>query len=155
MQASQEEPLRVEDLSRPDDRAILSAWRQWISNGGSQEARGPFYDTLDERLQNRVDDLVKIQEKQPLVPEDLLRDKVLDAITRLRIQNLRRQIRELRFLQDDAQASGEREMVRSYVEANVRITARIRGLEQAMNERTMTGRQQRKDSAVRVPLGGA
>jgi DNA primase len=154
MRASQEEPLRVEDLSRPDDRVILNAWRQWISNGGSPEARGPFYDTLDERLQNRVDDLVKIQENQPLVPEDLLRDKVLDAITRLRIQNLRRQIRELRFLQDDAQSSGDRETARTYVEANVGITARIRGLERAMNERTMAGRRQREDSAVRVPIGG-
>ncbi len=153
MRASQEEPLRTEDLSRPDDRAILSAWRQWISNGESPKARGPFYDTLDERLQNRVDDLVKIQENQPLVPEDLLRDKVLDAITRLRIQTLRRQIRELRFLQDDALGAGDRETVRSYVEYNVRLTARIRGLEQAMNERTMAGRRQREDAAVRVPLG--
>ncbi|MGD9047447.1 MAG: DNA primase, partial [Anaerolineae bacterium] len=118
MRASQEEPLRAEDLSRPDDRAILSGWRQWLSNGGSPKARGPFYDTLDERLQNRVDDLVKIQENQPLVSEDLLRDKVLDAITRLRIQTLRRQIRELRFLQDDALAAGDREMARRYVEYN-------------------------------------
>jgi DNA primase len=154
MRASQEEPLRAEDLSRPDDRAILSAWRQWISNGGSPKARGTFYDTLDERLQNRVEFLVKVQEGQPSVAEDLLRDKVLDAITRLRLQNLRRQIRELRFLQDDAQDAGDREMVRSYVEANVAITARIRGLEQAMNERTMAGRRQREDEAVRALAGG-
>ncbi|MGD9048965.1 MAG: DNA primase [Anaerolineae bacterium] len=153
MRASGEEPLRVEDLSRPDDRVILSAWRQWISNGGSVEARGPFYDTLDERLQNRVDGLVKLQENQPLVPDELLRDKVLDAITRLRIQNLRRQIRELNFLEADAQESGDREMARSYFQTKVPITSRIRGLEQAMNDRTMAGRRQREDSAVRVPVG--
>ncbi|NIV35482.1 MAG: hypothetical protein GWN58_40335 [Anaerolineae bacterium] len=87
------------------------------------------------------------------MPEDLLRDKVLDAITRLRIQTLRRQIRELRFLQDDALGAGDRETVRSYVEYNVRLTARIRGLEQAMNERTMAGRRQREDAAVRIPMG--
>jgi DNA primase len=153
MQAIQEEPIQAEDLSRPDDRAILNAWRQWISNGGTSKARGPFYDTLDERLQNRLDGLVKIQERQPLVPEDLLKDKVLDAITRLRLQNLRRQIRELRFLQDDAQSSGDRDMVRGYVQANIAITSRIRGLEQAMNERTMMGRRQREDATVRILFG--
>jgi hypothetical protein len=104
-------------------------------------------------LQNRVDGLVKLQENQPLVPDELLRDKVLDAITRLRIQNLRRQIRELNFLEADAQESGDREMARSYFQTKVPITSRIRGLEQAMNDRTMAGRRQREDSAVRVPVG--
>jgi hypothetical protein len=153
MRASEEEPLQPEDLSRPDDRAILSAWRNWMANNGLPNARGPFYDTLDERLQDRVDSLIEIQEKQPAVPEDLLKNKVLDAITRLRLQNLRRQNRELRFLQDDAQSSGERELVRSYIQANVAITLRIRGLEQAINQRTMVGRRQREDAVVRVPFG--
>jgi hypothetical protein len=153
MRDSEEEPLRAEDLSRPDDRAILSAWRQWLSNDGLPKARGPFYDTLDERLQDRVDSLVKLQEDQPPVPENLLRNKVLDAIARLRLQSLRRQIQQLRFLQDDAQESGDREMVRSYIQANIAITARIRGLERAMNERTMAGRRQREDAAVRLPYG--
>jgi DNA primase len=152
MRASEEEPLRAEDLSRPDDRAILGAWRGWISNDGLPKARGPFYDTLDERLQDRVDSLVKIQENQPPVPEDLLRNKVLDAITRLRLQNLRRQIRELSFLQDNAQGSGDRELGRSYAQANIAVKSRIRGLEQAMNERTMAGRRQREDTAVSVPF---
>jgi DNA primase len=152
LQVCEEKPLQGEDLSRPEDQAILVAWRQWLANGGPSSARGPFYDTLDARLQDRVDALVRIQETQPPVPEDLLADKVLDAITRLRLQNLRRQNRELRFLQADAEASGDRETIRSYVQSSVTVTTRIRRLEQAMNERSMAGRQRQKDAAVRVPF---
>jgi DNA primase len=152
MRACQEEPLRAEDLSRPDDRALLAAWRSWIAREGVTNVRGPFYDTLDERLQDRVDTLLRVQEAQPSVPEDLLKDKVRDAIPRLRLKNLRRQNRELFFLQEDAQATGDREMLRRYVQSNIEATARIRRLEQAMNERSMAGRRQREDTAVRVPL---
>lgn len=150
MRACEEEPLQAEDLDRPDDRAILATWRQWIVQATPADVRGPFYDTLDERLQDRVDTLVRVREEQPEVAEDLIRDKVLDAITRLRLQNLRRRNQELRFLQDDAQASGDRELLRSYVQSNVAVTSRIRRLEQAINERSLSGRRQREDMAVRV-----
>ena len=152
MQECAEAPLQPEDLSRPDDRAILAAWRPWISNGGTLDVRSSFYDTLDERLQDRVDNLLHIQKGQPSVPGDLLKDKVLDAIARLRLHNLRRQIQELRFLQDDAQASGDRELLRDYIQANIAVTARIRRLEQAMNERSISGRRQKEDRPVRVPF---
>lgn len=150
MQTCGEEALQAGDLSRPDDRAILLAWRGWLSNGGLPDARGPFYDTLDKRLQERMDTLIRVQENQPLAPDDLLRDKVLDAIARLRLHNLRRQNRELRFLQDEAQASGDQEMFRSYVQSSIEAASRIRRLEQAMNERSLSGRRQREDTAVRV-----
>jgi DNA primase len=152
MRECAEAPLQPDDLSRPDDRAILAAWRPWISNGGTLDVRSSFYDTLDERLQDRVDTLLHIQKGQPSVPGDLLKDKVLDAITRLRLQNLRRQIQELRFLQDDAQKSGDREMLRDYIQSNIEVTARIRRLEQAMNERSISGRRQKEDRPVRVPF---
>lgn len=152
LRACEEEPLQPEDLSRPDDRAILTVWREWIDREGEPSARGPFYDTIDERLQERVDTLIQIQERQPEVPEALMKDKVLDAISRLRLQNLRRQNRELGFLQPDAQASGDQGMIRSYVQVQEKVKARIRRLEQGMNERSLAGRRQREDAAVRVPL---
>jgi len=150
MAACQEPPLRAEDLSRPDDRAILKAWRGWLANGSTADARGPFYDTLDERLQDRVDALVKVQKEQPEAPEELLRDQVLDAIARLRLQNLRRKNRELQFLQEEARTSGDREIYRSHVQSIVENTMRIRRLEQAVNERSISGRRQHEDTALRV-----
>ena len=151
MAASEEPPLDTEDLGRPDDRAILKAWRQWLANGGAADARGPFYDLLDEQLQDRVDILVRVQKEQPEVPEELLRDQVLDAIARLRLQNLRRRNRELQFLQEETRASGDRDLYRSYVQSIIANTTRIRRLEQAVNQRSISGRRQHEDTTLRVP----
>ena len=152
LRACEEEPLQPEDLSRPDDRAILVQWRAWLEGDGEPNARGAFYDTIDERLQERVDRLVQVQEKQPQVAEALMQDKVLDAISRLRLQNLRRQNRELAFLQSEAQASGDQEMARSYVESNDKVKARIQRLERGIDERSLAGRRRQQDAAVRVPV---
>ena len=151
MAAIEEPPLGTEDLGRPDDRAILKAWRGWLANGGAADARGSFYDLLDEPLQDRVDSLVKVQKEQPEAPEELLRDQVLDAIARLRLQNLRRKNRELQFLQEEARNSGDREMYRSHVQSIVDHTTRIRKLEQAVNRRSISGRRQHEDITLRVP----
>jgi hypothetical protein len=148
----EEKPLHVHDLSRPDDRVIFTTWRQWQANGQPLDVQGAFYDTLDESLQDRVDILVRFQKDQPEVPYDLLRDKVLDAITQLRIRNLRRQNQELRFLQEEAQASGDREAFRHYGQLTIEIAARIRRLQQAVNERSLAGRRQQVDAVVRVPF---
>jgi len=151
MAASEEPPLDIEDLSRPDDRAILKEWRGWLESGGTADARGPFYDLLDEQLQDRVETLVRVQKEQPEAREELLRDQVLDAIARLRLQNLRRKNRELQFLQEEARASGDRDMYRSHVQSIVGNTTRIRKLEQAVNQRSISGRRQHEDTALRVP----
>jgi DNA primase len=151
MAAKEEPPFLPEDLSRPDDRAILSAWRGWLASGEAANPRGAFYDTLDERLQERVDVLTEAQKDQPEVAENLLRDHVLDAIARLRLQNLRRQIRDLQFLQEEARASGDRETYRSHVQSIIAYTARIRRLEQAMSERSISGRRRHEDTTLRIP----
>jgi DNA primase len=152
MEAKEEPPFLPEDLGRPDDRAILAAWREWIISGEATNPRGPFYDTLDERLQERVDVLIKAQSDKPEVADDVLRDHVLDAVTRLRLQNLRRQNRDLQFLQEEARASGDREMYRNHVQSIIANTARMRKLEQAMNERSMSGRRQHEDATLRIPF---
>ncbi len=152
MEACDEPPLLAEDLSRPDDRAILTAWREWLDSNSVAEARGPFYDTLEEGLQDRVDALIKVQKEQPEAPEELLRDQVLDAIARLRLHNLRRRNRELQFLQEEAQAAGDREMDRDYGQSIVKHAMRIRRLEQAVNKRSISGRRQEEDAVLRVPV---
>jgi DNA primase len=160
LRACQEEPFGGEDLSRPDDRAILDTWRQWLSNtstelrtdGGSVHVRTVFYDTLDERLQGRVDTLVREREREPQVAEDLLRDKVLDAITELRLRNLKRQNFELSLLHRDAQASGDRETSREYGQLSRELITRISRLQKSISQRSISGRRQRDDAPVRIPL---
>jgi DNA primase len=151
LRASSEPVLGAEDLARPEDRAILTAWRQWLEAGGAPDARGGFYDTLDESLQERVTALVQAQESQPPVNGDLVQNDILDTITRLRLRNLKRQNRELRFLYEDAQSSGDRRTFKEYGRLNIEVGTRIGRLEKALNSRSISGRRQREDSAVRVP----
>jgi DNA primase len=149
LQECEEEPLRAEDLGHAEDRAILTAWQHWLAEGVSRDAQAEFYDTLDEHLQERITTLLQTQQDHPLTPDDLVRNKVVDAVTRLRLQNLQREIYELRFLMEDAQES---QTAASYAPLITRATARIRRLEQAMNERSISRRRQREDVTVRVPL---
>jgi DNA primase len=147
-----EDPLQAQDLNRPDDQAILSAWRLWLRKGDSTEVQGPFYDTLDVQLQERVDTLVQVKEAEPPAPDNLLRDKVLDAITQLRLRNLIQRNRELYYLQHDAEASADREAIRDYGRLTMEIAMRKRRLELALNERSLSGRRRQEDSIVRVPV---
>lgn len=148
-----EGPLQPEDLGRADDRAILAAWRDWLEAGGMPDARagGAFAEGLDELLQGRAAALVQSQEDQPQVPDDLLRAKVLEAALRLRLLTLYTRNRGLRFLQQDAQAAGDREAYRGYGKLTQDMVTRIGRLEKELEARSMMGRRRREDAAIRVP----
>ena len=150
----EERPIRSEDLSGPQDRAILDAWRRWLAEAQPPDVRAEFYDTLDEQLQSRLDRLLQMREGEPQVTDDLLKDKVVDAITQLRLRNLRRQNFELRFLLQDAQDSGDREAWRSYLKLTNDLSKRIVRLEKAINERSISGRRQREDVTPRFLFAG-
>jgi DNA primase len=148
--AANEEVLRVEDLQRPEDRAILTAWRAWIGNGGSRNPRAEFYDDLDESLQARIDALLAAQKSRPEVADEVLRNDLLDTVMRLRIRNRQREIRDMRFLLEDDRSS---ETAALYGPRITDTTMRIRRLEQAIRDRSLSGRRQHHDEAVRVPFG--
>jgi DNA primase len=148
-----EPPFGPEDLRGAEEKAILEGWRRWLAGGGSPMAHGEFYDTLEEVLQARVTALLEARAAQPPAPDDLLRDKVLDAFTELRLRRLRRQVHEMRFLQEDAQAAADRESHRRYGKLIVDLSLRIRRLEQSRDARSVAGRRRTEDALVRVPYG--
>jgi DNA primase len=150
LQVSEEAPLSGQDFSRSEDRVILDTWREWLTGNGSRDPRAEFYDHLDGNLQQRVLALVEAQEKRPQVADELLRNDVLDVVTRLRLRNLQRQIREMRFLLEDPE---DDEAAATYGLLITKTVARIRRLERALNERSISGRRQRQDATVRLPLG--
>lgn len=141
------------DLRGAEDKAILESWRRWLADGGAPVARGEFYDTLEEVLQARVGALVQARANEPPAPDELLRDKVLDLFTGLRLRGLRRQAGEMRFLQEDAQAAADREAHRRYGKLIVELSLRIRRLEQSRDARSVSGRRRNEDALVRVPYG--
>jgi DNA primase len=155
LQACGEQPLQAADLSKPQDRAILDAWREWLAAGGAPQARGAFYDTLDDELQARIDTLIRPRRQEPPVSADLLENKVLDAIAALRLRNLQRRNHQLRFMHEDARSSGDREAYRGFAQQNIELAARIGRLQQSMNSRSISGRRQRLDEPVRFPIAAA
>lgn len=150
LRAWEEEPLAAEDLGRPEDRAILDAWRAWLKDGGTRQVQAEFFDTLEEGLQDRVATLVAAQVGRPPLPKEVLQSDVLDAVSRLRLQNLRREVQSLRYLLEDPE---DATAAATYGPLIIQATARIRRLQQALNERSLSGRRQQKDAAVRVPFG--
>jgi DNA primase len=149
--ACEENALAVEDLNRPEDRELLAAWQSWLYNGGEPQAKGGFYDTLDDTLQGRVGFLVGLQENQPPAPDALLAEQVLAAVMLLRLRSLKQRAEGLRFLQEDAQAARDREASREYGHMTINLTRRIRRLEQCMNARSLAGRR-REDAEPRELL---
>ncbi|MFC2015367.1 DNA primase [Chloroflexota bacterium] len=141
-------PLNEEDLARSTDRALFSAWRQWLVDGGQPEVRAAFYDSLDESLQERVDILLQASQGQPELPKAVLRDDFTDAVVRLRLRNLQRRVRELRFLLEDAEPS---EVEDSYGRLIAEAALRIRRLQKTKSGWSMAGRRNREDAPVRVP----
>jgi DNA primase len=149
LQAVGEQPFDESDLTRSDDQATFSAWQEWTNSSGSLGVRAAFYDTLDENLQERVETLLQAREGQPTVPDNLLREDILDAVTRLRLRNLQKRIQELRFLLEDTQ---DREVAVTYGPLITQAATRIRRLEKGLNDRSMSGRRQQEDAQVRVPF---
>jgi DNA primase len=146
-------PFGPEDLRRAEDKAILESWQGWLAGDGLPLAQGEFYDTLEEVLQARINTLIQARAMQPPAPDDLLRDKVLDAFTELRLRGLRQQVREMRFLHEDAQSAADRDAQRRYGHLIVDLSRRIRLLEQSRNARSVSGRRRNEDALVRVPYG--
>jgi hypothetical protein len=131
---------------------VLSAWRQWLASGGTPDVLGEFYDTLDEALQDRISTLLGILGEQPPTPDDLMRSDAVDTGMRLRVRNLQRRIRELRYFLEDTQDSAA---APTYGPLITEATTRIRTLQKSMNERSISGRRQREDAAIRVPFAEA
>jgi DNA primase len=147
-----EVPLQPDDMARAEDRAIFAAWRQELAERGTAGTHEAFAGSLDAALQSRLEDLAEEHAAQPQVADDLLRDKVLEAVLHLRRDNLSRRNRNLRFLQEDAQAVGDREATLGYGQTIRELSARIGRLDRALEARSMMGRRRREDAALRVPL---
>lgn len=143
-----EAPLQGEDMSRAQDRAILTAWQTWLDQNQDPNPKGPFFDTLDENLQERVTALLRIKESHPTLPREDLKDDTLSMVIRIRERNLQRRLRELRFLLEETPG---RDAAAMYGPSINQTMLRIRRLQKTINARSMSGRRRQEDALVRVP----
>jgi hypothetical protein len=152
LQAQAVEPVREDDLDQGQDRALFAAWQTWLEQGGTDNPLAEFFDTLDENLQERLSALVQAGSQMPDVPKEQLESDMIHAVTRLRLRNLRRQVHELQFLQEDARASGDRVASQEYAQLNVEMMIRKRQLDKAMSKGSISARRQQLDAPVRIPF---
>jgi DNA primase len=148
LEADQVRELDEEDFGRPADRALFSAWRQWLADGGQAEVRAAFYDSLEESLQDRVDILLAAAQRRPELTDTVLRDDFVDAVLRLRLRNLQLRVQELRFLLEDAEPGDVGE---AYGPLIADAAKRIRRLQRTKSEQSAAGRRSREDTTRRVP----
>lgn len=147
LREGEEAPLDPEDFAHVEDRVVFAAWRHWLERDGTPNVHADFYDSLEESLQERISLLLGLHEGLPPVSSDKLRFESEEAAIRLRLRNLNRQIHELRFLLEDAaEPDAHGPMIGQ-------LTARILRLQRATDKRSLSGRRQREDAAVRVPFG--
>jgi DNA primase len=147
LRACGEGPFEAGDLDRAEDRAILTAWRLWLAQGSTPEARGAFYDTLDEALQTRLDALIQARERHPVPSDEQLRGDIVDAVLRLRLRSLQSQVQGLRFLLEDAR---DGEAAGAYGPLIAQLTVRIRGTQRAIMEHSTVGRRQPTEAGART-----
>jgi hypothetical protein len=129
-------PLQEDDFAHPENREVFRAWLQ---------ATPVLPDLVD-----RQTELMELGSDRPSVPEDRLKDEVVDAALRFRLGNLRRRLRDLRFLQQDAQEDAEDEGIGTYGPLVAQHSRQVLQLERALDERTIMGRRRREDEYVRI-----
>jgi DNA primase len=141
-------PLNAEDYSGGENRAIFGVLQAVLMArpGGEPAVPAPedgFLDALLDRLPEELHErslalLQRAQRGLPLTDEKLAKD-VGDVLLRLREQNLRRDINQLRFLIMESEEAGVVEQLRAYHDLVVSYTAQKRHIQKLLNSRTMTG----------------
>ena len=141
-------PLNAEDFSSGENRAIFGVLQAVLMArpGGEPAVPAPedgFLDALLDRLPEELHErslalLQRAQQGLPLTDEKLAKD-VGDVLLRLREQNLRRDINQLRFLIIESEEAGVVEQLRAYHDLVVSYTAQKRHIQKLLNSRTMTG----------------
>jgi DNA primase len=136
LQASGQPPVRGDDFAQPENREIFRAWQQ-------AEPAAPD-------LEERRAWLMALDADRPPMPEDRVKDEVVDAVLRFRLRNLRHRIHDLRFLQQEAQQEPEDEAIVTYGQLVAQHSRQVGQLQRALDERSIMGRRRREDEYVRV-----
>ena len=114
MSSMEMEPLNDRDFAEPANREIFSRWQHHLTVDGGDA--GGFAESLEQPLRDRVHEILNKLDRAPEPPVEKLVGQTLHCVLRLREQNLRRFLQELRFLQEDAAERGERDGASYYAD---------------------------------------
>ena len=138
-------PMSAEDFAAAENRAIVAA----LQSAPRPSTDGPVEEEQsltwivsalpDPLLYERCLAFVERMRSAPSLSEDKLAKEVVDSLLRLREQNLRREINQLRFVMMEGEEDDGREQLRHYQDLMVSYTAQKRHIQKLLNARTMAG----------------
>ncbi len=130
------EALGSEDFGQIENRRVFASLREHLDAGETFDL-DRFVAEVDEVLQPRLRQMLEWAQAAPPVPEERLREDVLNSIIRLRERTLKRESEELHFLLGDAEEQGDAEAVRRYEQIKDTYRKTLNQIYRALADRTL------------------
>jgi len=137
---NQQEKIRSEDFTRPDDRALWDHIRDWTSSHAVVSS-GDLCDSLeDEILQQRVQSLLEVPETEQ-IELARLSDRLLLSVLDWRAQKVKSLIGEVEALFQEAEALRRKELMDIYGQQLQGLLGQLARINRARATITATGRR--------------
>lgn len=112
--------LQPEDLNRVENQEILRTLDRYLASDDPWDVE-LYQETLPIELHGRLGHLMAYGAKLPLMPNTLVREDTFKTLVRLRIQHLKVENTQIKFLLDEAQQNQDRESILSFSRNNDQI----------------------------------
>ncbi|MGI5915019.1 MAG: DNA primase [Anaerolineae bacterium] len=147
--------LSVETFTDTYHRLIYTALEAYIDRASTDalsvddpNIESEFLAQLDTESRPRVESLLTILQSGPPLSPDMVREDLYKSAMRLRKSHISRLIRELRFVQQDAQEQGLDDQVRELNETIEHLRRDYLQVDQRYYAATLVGRKQARESLV-------
>jgi DNA primase len=117
-------PLQPTDLERVDNQEILRSMGRYLSGDEPWDVE-LFQEALPNELHGRLAQLLAYGANYPAISGQLLREDTVKALLRLRLQRLKAENANVKYLLDEAQQSQDMEAVRNFTQTNNYISREL------------------------------
>ncbi len=137
--------LGGDDFAQVENQQIFLALQEHLSTGQRWDLN-VFWEGLEATLRGRLDLLLERSRISPPISDEKREKDAVDSLLRLREEGLRGQIKELRFLQEDAQVQRDGEAMADYSRLVNAYTDDLREIQQLLDMRSISGRRRRAEN---------
>ena len=116
--------LQPTDLLRIENQEILRSLSSYLAGDEPWDVE-LYQETLPLELHGRLAHLIAYGAKLPAMPSDALRGDTFKSLVRLRIQRLKNELTQIKFLLDEAQRNQDRESILNFGRTNDQIRREI------------------------------
>jgi DNA primase len=137
--------LEADMFADTHHRLIYVALEQYAAH---QESEVSFSEGLDIELRARVESLLSLLQSDPPLSPEMIREDLGKSVMRLRKGHISRLMRELRFIQQDAQEQGLSEQVKQLNETIEQLRREYLQVDHRIHAATLVGRKQAREGLV-------